>query len=201
MIVRRLYAPAMATISPYQSCLSHCNAHTTVLNLLHAVIASAQLLTRTQVRHAAHGASTVANGLKNDAGKHLDAKKTDGTPSSPKTAYWRHRAITVANIHLTLCRTICHPRQYYLSLMRPGTKWFPGENCAMGRDQRSTPRSRASQSATKTRSDTLSGSISVSRCRRNEAFLRRRIHRGEKGRLSEGCWWVWSQGRRVLLKK
>ncbi|KAL4927785.1 mitochondrial 54S ribosomal protein bL27m [Aspergillus undulatus] len=63
--------------------------------------------TISQVRHASHSAQGAANRHSRDpAGKRLGAKRTGGEYVVPGCIIFRQR----------------------------GTKWFPGENCAMGRD-------------------------------------------------------------------
>ncbi|KAI9373753.1 ribosomal L27 protein-domain-containing protein [Aspergillus egyptiacus] len=63
--------------------------------------------TQTQVRHASHAAQGAANQHSRDpAGKRLGAKRTGGEYVVPGCIIFRQR----------------------------GSKWFPGENCAMGRD-------------------------------------------------------------------
>ncbi|KAL2810210.1 ribosomal L27 protein-domain-containing protein [Aspergillus granulosus] len=65
------------------------------------------LLSFSQVRHASHSAQGAANKHSRDpAGKRLGAKRTGGEYVVPGCIIFRQR----------------------------GTKWFPGENCAMGRD-------------------------------------------------------------------
>ncbi|EAW14703.1 mitochondrial 54S ribosomal protein bL27m [Aspergillus clavatus NRRL 1] len=68
---------------------------------------SKYLLPFSQVRHASHATQGTANRHSRDpAGKRLGAKKTGGEYVVPGCIIFRQR----------------------------GTKWFPGENCAMGRD-------------------------------------------------------------------
>ncbi|KAL2794155.1 ribosomal L27 protein-domain-containing protein [Aspergillus keveii] len=70
-------------------------------------ILSNPLLSFAQVRHASHSAQGAANKHSRDpAGKRLGAKRTGGEYVVPGCIIFRQR----------------------------GTKWFPGENCAMGRD-------------------------------------------------------------------
>ncbi|KAL4886334.1 ribosomal L27 protein-domain-containing protein [Aspergillus karnatakaensis] len=65
------------------------------------------LFSLTQVRHASHSAQGAANKHSRDpAGKRLGAKRTGGEYVVPGCIIFKQR----------------------------GTKWFPGENCAMGRD-------------------------------------------------------------------
>lgn len=65
------------------------------------------LFSFSQVRHASHSAQGAANKHSRDpAGKRLGAKRTGGEYVVPGCIIFRQR----------------------------GTKWFPGENCAMGRD-------------------------------------------------------------------
>ncbi|KAL2863493.1 mitochondrial 54S ribosomal protein bL27m [Aspergillus lucknowensis] len=65
------------------------------------------LLSFSQIRHASHSAQGAANKHSRDpAGKRLGAKRTGGEYVVPGCIIFRQR----------------------------GTKWFPGENCAMGRD-------------------------------------------------------------------
>ncbi|KAF7115136.1 hypothetical protein CNMCM5793_001370 [Aspergillus hiratsukae] len=65
------------------------------------------LLPLSQVRHASHATQGTANRHSRDpAGKRLGAKRTGGEYVVPGCIIFRQR----------------------------GTKWFPGENCAMGRD-------------------------------------------------------------------
>ncbi|KAJ0415878.1 ribosomal L27 protein-domain-containing protein [Aspergillus carlsbadensis] len=70
-------------------------------------ILSNTLLSFSQIRHASHSAQGAANKHSRDpAGKRLGAKRTGGEYVVPGCIIFRQR----------------------------GTKWFPGENCAMGRD-------------------------------------------------------------------
>ncbi|KAL2845766.1 ribosomal L27 protein-domain-containing protein [Aspergillus pseudodeflectus] len=70
-------------------------------------VLSNPLLSFSQVRHASHSAQGAANKHSRDpAGKRLGAKRTGGEYVVPGCIIFRQR----------------------------GTKWFPGENCAMGRD-------------------------------------------------------------------
>ncbi|OJJ69343.1 hypothetical protein ASPBRDRAFT_45649 [Aspergillus brasiliensis CBS 101740] len=70
-------------------------------------LASPTLLQFLQVRHASHASQGTANRHSRDpAGKRLGAKRTTGEYVVPGCIIFRQR----------------------------GTKWFPGENCAMGRD-------------------------------------------------------------------
>ncbi|KAK2811537.1 hypothetical protein FQN50_002160 [Emmonsiellopsis sp. PD_5] len=65
------------------------------------------LLPRPQVRHASHNAQGRANnGTKNGAGRRLGAKKSGDQYVVPGNIIFRQR----------------------------GSKWFPGDNCGMGRD-------------------------------------------------------------------
>ncbi|KAI4790565.1 ribosomal protein L27, partial [Aureobasidium sp. EXF-8845] len=64
------------------------------------------------VRHASHKAQGAANSAKDGAGKRLGAKKS-GEPHNTTEQY-----VIPGNI----------------IFRQRGTKWFPGDNCAMGRD-------------------------------------------------------------------
>ncbi|KAE8351752.1 ribosomal L27 protein-domain-containing protein [Aspergillus coremiiformis] len=68
---------------------------------------TSRLLPFSQVRHASHATQGTANRHSRDpAGKRLGAKRTNGEYVVPGCIIFRQR----------------------------GTKWFPGENCALGRD-------------------------------------------------------------------
>ncbi|PTU20998.1 hypothetical protein P175DRAFT_0501632 [Aspergillus ochraceoroseus IBT 24754] len=72
-----------------------------------SILSTRLLLPLSQVRHASHATQGTANRHSRDpAGKRLGAKRTGGEYVVPGCIIFRQR----------------------------GTKWFPGENCAMGRD-------------------------------------------------------------------
>ncbi|KAF2091043.1 60S ribosomal protein L2, partial [Saccharata proteae CBS 121410] len=106
MLLPRLQAPARAALHASRTTpAASIHASYNVLDVLRASIAASSP-TLTSVRHASHQAQGRANGVKNGPGPRLGAKKTGEQYVVPGNIIFRQR----------------------------GTKWFPGENCAMGRD-------------------------------------------------------------------
>ncbi|OJD33394.1 ribosomal protein l27 [Diplodia corticola] len=110
MLLPRAQAPLRAALAA-SSRTAHAStspaASLNVLDVLRASLAaSSPSPNLTFVRHATHQAQGRANGPKNGAGKRLGAKKTGEQYVVPGNIIFRQR----------------------------GSLWFPGENCAMGRD-------------------------------------------------------------------
>ncbi|EKG19095.1 hypothetical protein MPH_03616 [Macrophomina phaseolina MS6] len=109
MLRPRAQAPIRAALAA--SRVAHAStspaASLNVLDILRASLAaSSSSPTLAFVRHATHQAQGRANGPKNGPGKRLGAKKTGEQYVVPGNIIFRQR----------------------------GTQWYPGENCAMGRD-------------------------------------------------------------------
>ncbi|OCK81003.1 hypothetical protein K432DRAFT_351940 [Lepidopterella palustris CBS 459.81] len=106
MLLPRIYAPARAVIALSKA------SRSTIIRSSHALdalrFANAPFLspTLTIVRNASHQSQGRANGAKDGPGKRLGAKKTGEEYVIPGNIIFKQR----------------------------GTVWFPGENCAMGRD-------------------------------------------------------------------
>ncbi|KAF2734325.1 ribosomal protein L27 [Polyplosphaeria fusca] len=104
MLLPRIFAPARVSIQP--SSVTWIPSSRVVEALRAANGISATSPTLSFVRHATHQAQGRANGAKDGPGKRLGAKKSGGEWVIPGNIIFRQR----------------------------GTAWFPGENCAMGRD-------------------------------------------------------------------
>ncbi|ORY19182.1 ribosomal L27 protein-domain-containing protein [Clohesyomyces aquaticus] len=107
MLLPRIFAPARACIKRSSAFfLPSCRAG----DVLRAVNGSSARPQPTHIissiRHASHQSQGRANGAKQGPGKRLGAKKSGGEYVIPGNIIFRQR----------------------------GTGWFPGENCAMGRD-------------------------------------------------------------------
>ncbi|PYH42741.1 mitochondrial 54S ribosomal protein bL27m [Aspergillus saccharolyticus JOP 1030-1] len=101
-----ILSSAVTTTTPSSSSTTLLRTNTTRL-LPPTTTSLLNLFTRQQVRHASHASQGAANRHSRDpAGKRLGAKRAAGEYVVPGCIIFRQR----------------------------GTKWFPGENCAMGRD-------------------------------------------------------------------
>ncbi|KAH8702297.1 ribosomal L27 protein-domain-containing protein [Talaromyces proteolyticus] len=102
-----LISKSSARIAPPPTTPSFFSAITRTTASSHPLSRSSPLLSSLQVRYASHQAQGRANsGSKDSPGKRLGAKKSGEQYVVPGNIIFRQR----------------------------GTKWFPGENCAMGRD-------------------------------------------------------------------
>lgn len=105
MLLPRILTPARAAITALKPSYVACISPSYGFDTLRSANAPFSP-TLTFIRHATHQAQGRANGAKDGPGKRLGAKKTGEEYVIPGNIIFRQR----------------------------GTHWFPGENCAMGRD-------------------------------------------------------------------
>ncbi|KAF2113781.1 60S ribosomal protein L2, mitochondrial precursor [Lophiotrema nucula] len=104
MLLPRIFAPLRASIQPSKGLIVPSLRALDALRAANGPNGSSPALSF--VRYASHQAQGRANGAKQGPGKRLGAKKSGGEYVNPGHIIFRQR----------------------------GTGWFPGENCAMGRD-------------------------------------------------------------------
>ncbi|PQE22846.1 hypothetical protein CJF30_00008408 [Rutstroemia sp. NJR-2017a BBW] len=106
MLIQRLQPPLRAAISSIGRSASTANAEICLNEAFARLSMKNTLAPLISVRHASHAAQGAVNKAKDGPGKRLGAKKTGEQYVIPGNIIFRQR----------------------------GTHWFPGDNCAMGRD-------------------------------------------------------------------